>query len=308
MRQALAEYREKRESRRLSEKGDASLVELEELLVREEGGADVDEARIYREFGECRFAYEQALEIAPDNQRARDGLQQALESMARRELDNGAHKAASLLIADLPRANAELASDLEELASRLESREREFEDLQKIKHEKDTEVGRASRSIFAMVTGVVWAVLTFGIQLLIEADLLSFDHEFVLLHIVGLIAILLLIFWIGRERLFQNEANKRILWSVLAMFLVAGMMRVSVWAAQVPSDIGLALELIMYGAAGSAVAVAIDLRILWASIPFAIAGVVAAAFPELVFTVFGVTNIVGMGSLGIAWWPRGPEC
>jgi hypothetical protein len=64
----------------------------------------------------------------------------------------------------------------------------------------------------------------------------------------------------------------------------------------------------MYGAAASAVAVAIDLRILWGSIPFAIAGVVGAALPDHIFTVSGITNIVGMGSLGIALWPRGPEC
>jgi serine/threonine-protein kinase len=308
LRQALADYREKRESRRLSQKGDASLELLEELLRREEGGADVDEARIYREFGECRFAYEQALEVSPDNQRARDGLQRAMETMAQRELDHGAHKAASLLISDLPSANADLQARLDKLASRLESREREFEDLQKIKHEKDTEVGRASRSIFALVTGLVWAVLTFGIGLLIDAGLVDFNHEFVMVHILVLISILLLLYWIGRKRLFQNEANKRILLSLLAMFIVAGFMRASIWAADVPSSVGLALEMVMYGAAGSAVAVAIDLRILWASIPFAIAGVVGAWFPEQVFTVFGITNLVGLGSLATAWWPRGPEC
>jgi hypothetical protein len=151
-------------------------------------------------------------------------------------------------------------------------------------------------------------VLTFGIGLLIDAGLVDFNHEFVMVHILVLISILLLLYWIGRKRLFQNEANKRILLSLLAMFIVAGFMRASIWAADVPSSVGLALEMVMYGAAGSAVAVAIDLRILWASIPFAIAGVVGAWFPEQVFTVFGITNLVGLGSLATAWWPRGPEC
>jgi serine/threonine-protein kinase len=308
LRQALAEYREKRESRRLSEKGDVSLEDLEELMVREKGGADVDEAAIYRVFGECRFAYEQALEVAGDNESARKGLQAALELMAERELDHRAHKAAALLIADLPRANVELETRLDQLADQLQSREEEFENLQKVKHATDTEVGRTSRSIFALVTGLVWAALTFGIGVGIDADIFTFNHAFVMVHVVGLNLLLAVMLWVGRDKLFQNEVNKRMLLSVQAMFIGAALMRAAVWAADVPSDIGLALEMTMYGAAGSALAVALDLRILWGSVPFAIAGVVAAWVPEQVFTVFGITNLAGMGALAVAWWPRKPEC
>ncbi|MGM0558749.1 MAG: serine/threonine-protein kinase [Myxococcota bacterium] len=304
LRQALVEYREKRESRRLSEKGDISLDALEELVSREKDGADVDEAAIYRVFGECRFAYEQALEVAGDNERARDGLQDALELMAERELEHRAHKAAALLIADLPRANPELEERLDQLADQLQSREEEFEHLQKIRHETDTEVGRASRSIFALVMGLIWGGLTFGIGVGIDAGWLTINHAFVMVHIVLLNVILAVILWAGREKLFQNEVNKRMLLSVQAMFVIAAFMRGAVWAADLSSTVGLALEMTLYGAAGSAVAVALDLRILWASVPFAIAGVVAAWMPDQVFTAFGITNLTSMCALAIAWWPR----
>lgn len=308
LRLALLEYREKRESRRLSRTGDKRQEELYELLERERGGADLEEAKLYKVFGECRFAYEQALEIASDNPRAIDGLQAALEMMAERELRHEAHKAASLLVADLPRPNDDLQARLERLSEQLQSREEEFENLQKIKHDKDTEVGRASRSIFAMVTGVVWAALTFGIQLAIGADLVEFTHPFVMSHVVGLILLAGGMLWVGHKKLFQNEVNKRMLLSIVAMFIAAVFMRGAVWAAGTPPEIGLALEMIMYGAAGSALAVGVDLRILWASVPFAVAGVIAAAMPDQVFVVFGITNIAAMGSLAVAWWPRGPEC
>jgi serine/threonine-protein kinase len=113
-RQAVGEYSRRKQSARLAKQAGERLDILYRYTAEETGESDDDPA-VYDAFGQARFGFEQALEVDPDNDVARRGLEDALTLMAERELDRGAYRAASLLIADLREPRPDLDERLDAL-------------------------------------------------------------------------------------------------------------------------------------------------------------------------------------------------
>ena len=303
LRQALVDYKRHREALDLSEQAEKRLAVLQEMLDDSGSGPD-SEAEIYKIFGECRFGFEQALRVEPSNETARDGQQSVLELMAHRELERGAYQAASLLIADFPEPAPDFERRLEELGRRLDSREQEFEVLRKIQREADPEVGRSSRSILMLALGLIWGATSMGAGLGVDIFEVDVTHEMVMGHAIFLNGVVGAASYAGRRWLFQNELNRRIMYSLLAFFAGSIVFRTIIWLTQIEPFSGLALEFFYYGMCGSIIALTLDRRILWGAVPYIFIGPVVAIFPEFLLYIFGVTNVVAMSLLAWAWWPR----
>src|SRR5256885_6654847 len=82
----------------------------------EEGAAE-----IYRTFGECRFALQEALRQWAENAEARRGLQELIELMIGRELGLEDYNGARRLLRELPEPSPELEARLEALHARMEA-------------------------------------------------------------------------------------------------------------------------------------------------------------------------------------------
>ena len=322
LRDALQNYGRNREARRLAELGQKRLRELQKLRDMEvsetvdpdadgegkDGGdkSGIPEHELYRLFSECRFAFEQSREINPDGIRATEGLQQALEIMADRELSQEAHKAAALLIADFPRPNPEFSSRLEDLAEELARRRDSFATLQQIRFDQDVEVGRSSRAVFVTIMGLFWAAASVLMAFMVESGRVALTHPRTFAHIVGLTIMVSAVVYFGRRRFFKNELNKKMLLSVIASFLVIIAHRGMAWLHDIPFHIAAAHEMVMYGMAIIVVAVCLDRRLVWAGIPFVGCAVIAGFWPHLTLWLFVPANLLGMTALLVTWvwWPK----
>ena len=304
LRADLRSYRKRHEARRLVDKADARRLQMQSLLADERQGQSIDESVLYRRFGECRFAYEQALEIADDFSDATDGLQQALVAMAQRALRREAPKAASLLIADLPLPRPDLEEALHELKQRLARRQKERRNLEQIRHDNDAEVGKGSRALFVAVMGSLWTAMSLGLASLSHLDLISVTHPRMFVHIIGLTTLVSTVIFLGRRRFFTNEFNRRLLLSIIAVFAVVIVYRGIIWLAEIPYWTSFTIEMLIYGMAVLLMAMAYDKRLRLPAVPFLAGAVGAALWPATVLWWFTAANLVMTLLILWKWWPR----
>lgn len=303
-RQALAHHMGHRDSLRISETAAARLERLRQMLAQQ-SSADADsDQQLYKIFGECRFGFEQALEVSPDNDQARRGLQSCLELMAARELDRHAYRAAALLVADLPEPNAQLEQRLAEVSAHLDSRERQLEDLKRIQYEEDIDVSSRSRGLVAVAMGTIWGLLSIVAPALAGELGIAITPSSYLAH-SGLIVLSVLIpVGLKRRALLENAANRRMVGAFLCLLGGGIAMRMVTFLLDLPVSAGVAFETALYGWGGGIVAVALDRRVLPAALAYGACSILMALVPAYVFPLFGLASLVGMG--GVAWkWSRG---
>ncbi len=304
LRDALVDHRRRRESRRLAAQSDRRLQDMRRVLKREADGEDVEEAALYRTFGECRFGYEQALEVAGNNQRARQGLQSALELMAERAIQRDAYKAASLLIADFPRPNETFERRLRQLEEKLASRRQDYKELQQIRHDVDVEVGRRSRGIFILVIGFFWVIHSLAAAVLVHLDVLQLTTGAMALHIVVMTAVVGTVIYLGRSWFFDNEINRRMLISVFTVFACVIVYRSTVWLTEITYQAAIALEFFVYGTSIFLLAIAYDRRLFIAGIPWLASALAGAVWPSIIMWLFAACNAFTVGYLAWMWWPK----
>lgn len=303
-RRALVDFRTHRRSRQLATSADQRMETVDELLQNERNGEEVDERDLYKVFGECRFAYEQALEINPDNREATRGLQQVLEAMADRALRRDAHKAASLLIADFPESNESFQKRLDELEEQLEERREDYEQLQRIRRRHDAEVGRAGRAAFMVVAGAIWVGMASVIAVIVGGGMVEVTHRAAFVHIVVFTLVMAGLIFAGRRYFIANEFNRKILTCVIVAFCGSIAHRGMAWIAEAPLEQTLMQEWLMYGIGGALLGVAFDRRIFALSVPFVVAAVVGTAFPALVWWILPPANAIAVGAMIALWWPK----
>lgn len=304
LRQAVAHHMHHRESIQMSREAEERLAELEAVLADE---TETSEPQIYQTFGESRFGFEQALRVSPDNTAARQGLQAVLERMAHREIERGAYQAASLLVADLPEPNSKLEAKLEQLEADLASREEEFEELKRMRHEEDVEVARGSRSILAMLLAVIWSGMTLALPPVarwLEQDL---SAGFYLLYAVPVGLLVVLAAGAKINSLLQNRANQKfavglgiVVISGISVRLAGSLLSLSILQT-------MSMEMLTYAGGGAVLAATMDKRLFWAIPPFFIGGLLAALIPSSAFIVFALASFLGMSGVAWAWWPEDPE-
>lgn len=317
-RDALQDYVRHHESVSLSEESHQRLDRLERLVNQaseneshtgapadqtadDARSADTDD-RIRQLFAECRFGFEQALELSDSNTDARQGLQRSLELMVERELDRGGYEAAASYLADLPDPRPELRDRVEALGRELDARDQQYRQLQQFHHQFDVEVGRHARSLFVLAIGGLTAMLN-----IIPASWPSLTGHapgpIVTLAIFAVYAagVGALVFR-ARDSLMKNEANGKMIVSLFAILASDALFRIFQTGHGLERATAAPLKALMVGSCFNILAISLDLRLLWVGIPFiGIAGL-QTFYPDHVLGLAAGGVIVGTLLLARAWW------
>lgn len=119
-----------------------------------------DEPDIDAHFAEARFAFMSARQIWRQNPEAQKGLQACLKQMIVYRAEHGDFRGASALLSELPEADEDLRSLVDELASRADAQEAK---LAKIAYDYDESVGIHSRQWVVASMAATFALAPFAL-------------------------------------------------------------------------------------------------------------------------------------------------
>jgi hypothetical protein len=266
---------------------------------------DAEERReaIYRLFGESRFGFRHALEIWPESETARDGLQRAIEMMVEFELAQSEPEAAKTLLTEMPKVPVELAERVE--AARKERAEEDAA-LRKIQDEHDPSAGRRTRMFVSLILGTIWGISPLMIELAIQMEWMTEQtHVYpVAFESVFLAFAVGLGIW-ARESMMRTRMNRVIAVSgVLAMLTQLLMHAFEYMAGGTDVLVTLRYEFMVWAAISGMLAVAVDWRLLIPAIGFVIGFAVLAFWPRAVFITMSICNELLFIVMMIAWFRK----
>jgi serine/threonine-protein kinase len=155
LREAVVRFREHRSAAKLAAAGAERLAELEKLT---KGGGAYAEAQ--RVFTEARFAFEQARAAWPESELATNGLQRALDAMARVELAHGQPDGAEACLSAMTDPPTALRAEIVALRARqLAEKAR----LAKLEHDQDRGVGAGVRQRATVLLAIAIVAITAGL-------------------------------------------------------------------------------------------------------------------------------------------------
>ncbi|MDF1661635.1 MAG: serine/threonine-protein kinase [Planctomycetota bacterium] len=293
-RQALENYLDHYGSIELSEGALDKLRQFEDALTN-----DCDEKALLLIFAECRFAFEQALRIWPENQQAREGLQKCLELMIERELPRRNKGLVATLVAALPEPRAELEAKLQYLEQRLSDEQSNQERLRDLERDHDLRVSGRFRSRFVMVAAVLAGASVFVLRIFQDQFELSFTTDVLLMIPLGIG--LCLAFYLGRNALFRTTVNRRIAYSAVigfGMVLLNRFMGQSLGstmrATMAYDGVIMTSILLMMGNA-------IDSRLYWIVPVALLSTVLSGLWPEYLFEFSGIGGSIAYLMLAAIW-------
>ncbi|MFK7990533.1 MAG: serine/threonine-protein kinase [Sandaracinaceae bacterium] len=152
VRLAVSAFLRHRDGARLAARASDNLGVLRALLDDETALRET----IYERFGECRFGVRHALDVWPDNAKARATLEEAVVAMVEYELEQDEPEAARALLGDLPSAPPELERRVDEARAK---RAAEDAELRRVSADLDPNTGRLTRAFVTAVVGVIWVVI-----------------------------------------------------------------------------------------------------------------------------------------------------
>ncbi len=290
---ALRDFLRHRESLLIS---DQASIELDAINA-EFDAAEHDEFELlalYDRFCACRFGFKHALQIWPGNEEARGALQRSLEWLIGYELGKGNSQSAAMLLPELPDRNPELAAQVSELRQKQSLERAEW---QKLKRAVDPELGKKQRAQFAQLL----AFLFCGFALLGAWSPIKVTPLIYALSGIADVAAVALCLWFFRESLLQRTFNGRIAVSVSLIACGILIHRALMLPLGVPVDKAVAAEILVYFLSTAMMAVAFDIRFLWASGSFLSAAVYAAIWPQHSWFALAVGSFVGITALKKAW-------
>lgn len=297
----LQDYLDHRESLSMGHEAELRLTQLREAVDAEA----VDESRVHDLFGECRFGFEQALNMWAENDVAAVGREAAFETMARFYLGRDNLNAARSMIGEMESPSDALTEELERLEARLGKREEKIEELEKFAREHDLRTAATSRSIIALVLGAFWFVMAAwgGIN---EApgsspnEVLLENHFTSIVRNILITAVLLFLF---RKRVFRNAANRRLIYLLIAMLAMMFGMRATMY---VHGDVDVLVvrtaETFLYALTVISVGVVSDIRIAGLSIFYLTSAFMGVLYPQYQLFFVAFANLFTF--MGFAWFWR----
>ncbi|MEA2753645.1 MAG: eukaryotic-like serine/threonine-protein kinase [Myxococcales bacterium] len=163
---------------------------------------------IYDLYGECRFAFREALHMWPENDTARKGLASAATLVIEHELARDPRVAMALL-EETPDVEPELAARVRE-ATAAETKERER--LAKLAHAHDQHTGLGARRVLFVLLGLSWAASQFADRFVTVSHLRYAATSLCELP-------LLLVAWAVSRDMMKTSFNRRLLGAVALLLL-----------------------------------------------------------------------------------------
>ncbi len=295
-RQALDERRRHAGALALVRSGRELLADLEAAPQGSAGGGpDVD-----RKLTECRFAFVQALRIWPENEDAREGLDQALRLAVQHELGRENPVAARSLLAELHVPDAALLARVLALETTLASRLGAVQKLEAIAADADLRVGLRSRMIlFGFVTAAGVAISAY-FSLGPRADAAPPSGQ----EIVGVALLFIAIVAVGslllRKHLLANLAGRQAI-GLLAGGLLGLLAHRVIGAANGVSTLSvLAMDFVVLGLASGAAGLIVP-RASWAALVPVLGAVLSALYPAHVVVIFSSFSVLTVLAVAALW-------
>lgn len=297
---ALESFLEHRGSLALS---GAALRRIPELLEgiekRKRGQVDDDLEQV---FGECQFAFRQALKSWPDNVEAREGLKRALEAMIEIEILERNLGAAQRLLSNLPAANPELKQRISELAEVLAKEKAEADHL---RDKFDRKTGAKARITIVLWFAVFWAVFPLLAGQAFRAGYVT-TWPFVINTLLFLGMVVAYTYWTW-DLLKSSLSNRTYVMSLYGLWAVVFMHRVSGVLQDVPLKALLVQEMLIYGLMILLSGILVDSGLILGGLIYLVFHPLFWLFDDWTFEIIGVTNGLSMLSVAWAWKPLAKE-
>jgi hypothetical protein len=298
-REALERYLERESSRRLTGLGQERYEAWTAVLD------EADATQHQKFFGECRFAFQEALRTWPANRAARDGLVRSLLRMFEHELSRDHVEAATVLLDELE-GQDERAVDRDTLAdarARLDRRTRALEHLRNVGAQRDLSVGRRTRAFLMLVAAVAWGGLPLGLALLQRA---GHDVGYTELYLVSGLKLVdtIVVVWWARESLSKTLVNRQL--TAVAFFLVIaeGLARPLTWRLGRSLESSLLTDFALFGAVFAVLTITIDRRMFVAPLVYLIGAAIATTDPDYVLYALAGSHFAAFLALAAAWRPE----
>jgi serine/threonine-protein kinase len=304
-RQAVERFLEHRGSIELAKRAGERLNDLERAYDEPGDGSGRETAAL---FAACRFGFEQALDVWPENQQAREGLQRCLELTIERELAaRNAGWVATLLpslIEPRPDLEQQLAALQAEQAEEAAARER----LEALEREHDLGVGGVGR---ALSTALLALLGYLGILGLAQShgwgqDNLAYSTAFG--FGLGLGGVMLVGLAVGWRWLATTVVNRKLIAMAWAGWL-GGMLNVALcWVYQFPPVFMILYVGVIMVVVGMQVAAAFDRR-LFGPMAFGVLALFSGVVDREIdpFIVHAVTGTVIFTWIGWMWFRDPPR-
>ncbi len=284
---------------------------LEQLVARvaetsptPTGSATIDGAAehrdIYNLFGECRFGFEAALRVWPENQLARDGLRRAQTVMIEYETRNRDLKAAATLLAQLDDPPEALHERVAQLERETEAARREAQKLVQLGRDLDLSTGRRTRTSLALLIGLAFTLTPLLRDPTIHATTTQAARLKMLTWPVAFLAIVGLIYLVKRRNL-QTATNRRFYGGVMLALAAQILVHVGGMLLNLPIH---AVHVMLFGlwfCVVAMLAIAVNPQLTYGAVGYLVGFLIAARWPELRF--YAMTGANGLMTInGTALW------
>jgi eukaryotic-like serine/threonine-protein kinase len=300
-RRALVDFVRHRHSTGLCREAQARLIRLFDEMAVVQGATGDQSDRLYRLYGESRFGFYQSLREWEANEVARTGLQDLLEAMLGYEIEQGDLRAATKLLAELPSPNQHLAERTRALRDEIAARSLRFEQLQELARKNDSSVGRKERAMMVIAMGVIWGGFYGVLGWLTRHGVYRFGHGtyLVINGSFGCFLVFATMRW--RTVLTATTVNKNFLWSLWTAFGVASLWWTFAWRWGLELARAMAVNILLYAAITWMAAAAVDRRIRWAALAYALGAIYLSVDARFPWEVLAVSTAAAMFSMGLAW-------
>jgi serine/threonine-protein kinase len=251
--------------------------------------------RIYDLYGECRFAFREALHTWPENETAQRGLATAATLVIERELERDPRVAAALLD-EAPDITPELAARVRRAAAEEAS---EREGLARLARVHDQRTGLVARRVFFVLLGLSWAASQF-------ADRIGPLHHlrFALASLFELP--LLLIGWALSRDAMKTLFNRRLLAAVAVVLLAQSALFVTAHALGVELASTRIIQLGLWATVATCVTVLLERRFWPLTVTFIAALAVTVRWPHL-RPFAGALSSLAVTANVVLMWRRRPQ-
>jgi hypothetical protein len=296
LRRAVQELIEQREARALAQAALADLDRLESLAAVAHTGGEDERASVYDVFGACRFGFRAALARDPASTVAKEGLDQAVETMVELELARGNATVAASLLAEMGAPPEALRERVEEARAAEAARQAK---LERIAFHHDRRVATRPRWYVLWLLAVVWVAVPL-VQWAVGAELTWLGE--ITRPLLYCVLLLILLAW-KTEELTANLFNRQLWGMAMTIFGAECVFSVSQWLAGLPPDASAVQDLGIRGIAIAALAIFVEPYLWIGVVASGAAFLLASRFPEYRHLATAVTNVFVMGPLLWRWRP-----
>lgn len=296
LRRAIEGFLQHRRADRTIARAETVLGELRDALGAEHEAIDIEPR-----FAECEVALEQARRAWAQHPRLtplQDELWRQRFAYAESREDISAAREA---LARLTELDPSLDERLRALISAADAQAKRVARLEAMQRELDVTLGRQDRRRVFMGLGFVWAVICIGLGVTTRSGILNLGYTELLVEGLALVAVLFPYGYLRRKVLFQNRANRKLYGGLIFTALAVELFWVANMLLGVPVLHAVALTPMFYTFAFGTLAITLDPRFWWGTVPLAIASVATGLATTWTHDLIGIGGLCAVVATSWAW-------